>query len=369
MKKAFILIFVFYCAHLFPGVAQQRLDDLLPVRGFAIAAPQADEVSQFVKFINEELASRKVNTLLLRVDYNYQFTSYPELRDSVALSNADVKKLVAACKQHNIRIIPQINLLGHQSWANTTLNLLRVYPEFDETPHVKMPEKYVWPNEDGLYCKSYCPLHPNVHDVVFALMDEICDVFEADAFHAGMDEVFYIGDDKCPRCAGLNKADLFAGEVTKIRNHLALNNRELWIWGDRLIDGKTTGIGLWEGSYNNTHQAIDRIPKDIVICDWHYERPDQTAVYFAMKGFRVVTCPWRKPNVALVQLNDMLRYREHATPEMKARYYGMMQTVWSGADIFLKGFKDKVKDENGGIETPWHTFTVLYDQMMGLEKE
>ena len=118
-----------------------------------------------------------------------------------------------------------------------------------------------------------------------------------------------------------------------------------------------------------THRAIDMIPKDVLICDWHYERPDQTAVYFAMKGFRVVTCPWRKPNVALVQLNDMLRYREHATPEMKARYYGMMQTVWSGADIFLKGFKDKVKDENGGIETPWHTFTVLYDQMMGLEKE
>lgn len=369
MKKAFILVFVFCCAQFFSGVAQQRLDDLLPVRGFAIAAPQTDEVPQFVTFINEELAVRKVNTLILRVDYNYQFTSHPELQDAVALSKADVKKIVAACKKNNIRIIPQINLLGHQSWANTTLNLLRVYPEFDETPHVKMPEKYEWPNEDGLYCKSYCPLHPDVHKVVFALMDEICDVFEADAFHAGMDEVFYIGDDKCPRCAGLNKADLFAGEVTKIRNRLALNNRELWIWGDRLIDGKTTGIGLWEGSYNNTHQAIDLIPKDIVICDWHYERPDQTAVYFAMKGFRVITCPWRKPDVALVQLNDMLRYREYATPEMKERYYGMMQTVWSGADVFLKGFKSKAKDEKGGTETPWHTFTTLYDQMMVLEKE
>src|SRR5690606_40003133 len=99
-----------------------------------------------------------------------------------------------------------INLLGHQSWAGSLGNLLKVYPQFDETPHVRMPEEYKWPNPDGLYCKSYCPLHPEVHAVVFALMDEICEVFETDAFHAGMDEVFYIGDDKCPRCGGRDKA-------------------------------------------------------------------------------------------------------------------------------------------------------------------
>ena len=27
--------------------------------------------------------------------------------------------------------------------AGTLYNLLKVYPQFDETPHVKMPEKYV----------------------------------------------------------------------------------------------------------------------------------------------------------------------------------------------------------------------------------
>src|SRR4030042_145752 len=75
--------------------------------------------------------------------------------------------------------------------------------------------------------------------------------------------------------------------------------RQLWIWGDRLMDGKTTGIGEWEGSYNNTHRAVDMIPKDVMICDWHYERPDQTPVYFAMKGLSVVTCPWRMPENAV----------------------------------------------------------------------
>jgi hypothetical protein len=191
----------------------QGIDALVPIRGFCIAAPKPANVDAFVKFIKDELATRQVNTLILRVDWNYQFEKHPELRDSVALSKADVKKIVDVCRANKIRVIPQINLLGHQSWAGKIYALLRVYPQFDETPHVKMPEKYSWPNPDGLYCKSYCPLHPDVHGVVFSLVDEICDAFETNAFHAGMDEVFYIGDDKCPRCGGVDKAVLFAGEV------------------------------------------------------------------------------------------------------------------------------------------------------------
>ena len=95
-----------------------------------------------------------------------------------------LKKIVSVCKKNNIRVIPQINLLGHQSWASRTTNLLRKYPEFDETPYVIMPEKYQWPNADNLYCKSYCPLHPAVHAIIFDLVDEICDVFETDVFYS-----------------------------------------------------------------------------------------------------------------------------------------------------------------------------------------
>lgn len=331
--------------------AQNDLDEKLPVRGFSINAPSKEKINIFIKLINEVLAPQHVNTLLLRVDYNYEYESHPELRDENPLSKEDVKKIVNACKQHSIRIVPQINLLGHQSWHSELVGLLRVYPEFDETPHVKLPENYVWPNDDGLYCKSYCPLHPDVHKIVFELIDEITEVFETDAYHAGMDEVFYIGDDKCPRCGGRDKAELFAGEVTHIHNHLALTGKELWIWGDRLIDGKTTGLGIWEASFNNTHRAIDLIPKDVVICDWHYERPDPTAVIFAMKGFRVITCPWRTPEVGIQQLHDLIILRENATPEMKDRYQGMMQTVWmtdipTFLDIYTGAKEDPDKNKS-----------------------
>src|SRR5215831_9038915 len=61
---------------------QGKLDANLPIRGFAIAAPLPFFVDSFALFIENELAPRNVNVLILRVDYNYQYKTHPELRDS-----------------------------------------------------------------------------------------------------------------------------------------------------------------------------------------------------------------------------------------------------------------------------------------------
>jgi len=126
--------------------AQNEAEPLFQVKGFCISVPSPDQLDRFVTFINEELAPRGVNTLLLLVDYNYEYQSYPQLRTPDALSEAQVKKIVKVCRDNKIRIIPQINLLGHQSWGNKLNPLLTHFPEFDETSHIKMPEKHVWPN-------------------------------------------------------------------------------------------------------------------------------------------------------------------------------------------------------------------------------
>lgn len=330
MKKILLTILLFAIAF-----TQAYTADRPPVVGLCIAAPRQQGLDQFLTFMEKELAPGGINTLVLRVDFNYEFESYPNLRDEGALTEKQVKKMVRLAKKSGIRLIPQINLLGHQSWASNMGNLLEAYPDFDENPSVQLPEDYKWPNEDGLYCKSYCPLHPEVHEVVFALVDEIMEVFEADAFHAGMDEVFYIGEDECPRCSEKDHSELFAGEVNLIRDHLAESGRELWIWGDRLIDGKTSGLGLWEASENDTHRSIYMINKDVVICDWHYERADPTAALFALNGFRVITCPYRNRDVTRAQLEMMESFRLSSVDRVMDRYFGFMQTVWSPASRFL----------------------------------
>lgn len=365
LAKSFLCLLVAAAS----ACAQKSLDEVLPVRGLCIGAPRPAQVETFVSFIAEELAPRSVNTLILRVDFNYQYTSRPELANASGLSQADVKKLVAVCRTNRIRLIPQINLLGHQSWQRTNGKLLQVYPELDETPWVKVPEKYTWPNQDRLYCRSYCPLHPKLHEIVFPIIDELCDVFETDTFHAGMDEVFYIGEAQCPRCGGKDKAELFANEVKLIRDHLKANHRQLWIWGDRLLDGKVTGFGEWEASMNDTARAIDLIPSDVFICDWHYDRAELSCVCFAMKGLNVVSCPWNNPKTAIRQLEDMVRFREQVSPAMKSHFQGILQTVWSDPGAFLRDFDGQRQnaDYKKDQKTAARCFIELYEEIQKLK--
>ncbi len=150
-----------------------------------------------------------------------------------------------------------------------------------------------------------------------------------------MDEVFIIADKDCPRCSGKDPADLFAVEVTGLHNHLAPKGVTMWMWGDRLIDGPAMGIHKWEASHNGTAPAIDRVAKDIVICDWHYDNSPATPEMFASKGFRVLSCPWRTPSVALEHVKRQEAIRATERPGYAENALGILQTVWSGRDEFI----------------------------------
>lgn len=64
-----------------------------------------------------------------------------------------------------------------------------------------------------------------------------------------------------------------------------------------------------------------------------------------MKGFDVATCPWRKPEVALKQLDDMKRFRQQSGSQMSNRFQGIIETVWSGADRFLESYYKPETDQ------------------------
>ncbi len=372
MARNLIVLFLSLSLFIFHTAMDTAPKDPVPVRGFCIAVPSYDRVDQFVSFIEKELVPRKVNTLILRIDYNYRYKSHPELvslrkrsndtTQSVALTQEEMKKIVNVCKKHKITLVPQFNLLGHQSWSNELHLLLVRYPQFDETPWVKIPAEYKWPNDDKLYCKSYCPLHPDVHKVVFEVVDEIMEVCETKQFHAGMDEVFYIGEDKCPRCGGKDRSILFADEVNKIAAHVEAKGGRLWIWGDRMLDGKMTRLGMWEASENDTHRSMGLVKKTVVINAWHYESAALTPLSFAANGYDVMMCPWNKPEVVKLQVKDYFTFQKALKPEVAKKYRGFIQTVWSGADSFMDAYYKPVAEQGrqaGVVES----FNTLFEQI------
>ena len=269
------------------------------------------------------LADLGINVIVTEINYGFEYQSHPELRTPNPCTKEQIGKLVAACREHHVRLIPQFQCLGHQSWSRRTAPLLTKYPQFDETPGL-------YPENKDIYCRSWCPLHPEVNTVVFSLMDELLDAFRADALHVGMDEVFLIGEDACPRCKGKDKAELFAKAVNDYHKHLVDEKHvEMLMWGDRLIDSTKLKFGKWEGSQNGTAGAVDLVPKDIIICDWHYEkRPAYESVpMFLEKGFRVWPASWKKPEAAQAFVDYSLAHRDNP------RMLGHLNTTWGAVPI------------------------------------
>lgn len=302
-----------------------------PLRGFHLRFGSHEEVDALKRVITGALAPMGVNTLILECNTSFVFTSHPEVSGGT-LTAQDVQGLTALCREHGIRLIPLFECLGHQGWGGASNSLLRAHPEFDESPHV--PQSATWPE---IYCRSWCPKHPEVLPLIFDLLDELLEAFEADALHVGLDEVFTLADDACPRCRGEDRAELFATTTRALHDHVVgQRGKEMLMWADRLVDAKGLGYDLWEGDTFGTYRALDKIPTDIILCDWHYERRSAypSIKVFLERGFTVWPCSWRNPEAAL----DFLNAAKHDASSLHAeqRLPGMLVTGWNATGRTLR---------------------------------
>jgi hypothetical protein len=266
-----------------------------------------------------ELAARGVNILVLEVNYAFEFRSHPELRLSEkVITRRGARRFVQACRRHKISVIPQFQSLGHQSWAKDTWPLLTKHPELDLTPGA-------FPVNEGLYCREWDPMNPRVYQIVFALIDEIMDAFDADAVHVGMDEVFLIGNAASPSTRGKDPAEVYAKAVNDMYGHIVKKRgRTMLMWGDRLIDAARYDYGEWEASKNYTWPAVYLIPRDVIICDWHYEKRDAypSVQMFLDKGFRVLPTSWKDVEASRALIEQTLGLNS-------PRLLGHLFTTWS----------------------------------------
>lgn len=274
------------------GCVSHRVQrDALPfVRGLHVIHFETD---QDLEKLGEQiplLAEQGVNTLFLEVNYAFNYQSHPELRMGESpITREGARRLARICRRNHVRLIPQFQCLGHQSWKEKTFPLLLAYPEFDLTPGA-------YPNNKDIYCREWDPTNPRVHPMIFELIGELIDAFQADAFHVGMDEVFLLGDPNSPTTKGKDPAVLFAKAVKEFHQFLVVEKGvEMYMWGDRLIDGKALNMGSWEAAENGTAPAISMIPKDIVICPWHYELRETypSLDVFLEHGFRILPASWK----------------------------------------------------------------------------
>lgn len=259
-----------------------------PVRGVKLLLPSAVKLDDFKRFI-DLLGYYKYNTVMLEVGGAMEYRRRPEInaawlrycremneypgkthkiqggcgwsKNSIhssnggggVLSQAVVRELADYCRARFMTVIPEVPSLSHSDY------LLLAHPELKERAEDSYPD-------------TYCPSHPETYRLLFDVLDEVIEVFTPEVINIGHDEWYSIA--LCDRCRGRDPADLYADDVRKIHDHLAARRVRTLLWGEKLLDahcldGEPIG-GAKKPGMPATHQAIERVPRDLEILHWYW---------------------------------------------------------------------------------------------------
>ncbi len=273
-------------------------------RAWHLGGPREPELEIYREFI-DFLALLKYNTICLEVNDRLQYETHPEIARDDAPSKQQIRDLVEYARERHFRIFPQLATFAHFGYV------LR----HEEWRHLAEAEETTQGHR-SLF--NYCPSHPETYPLVFDLMDELIEVFGSDYFHIGHDEATFDDIGTCPRCRGKDPAELFVGDIVRLHDHLAEREIRTLMWGDMFLPSHN---GLKYG----TAALTDELPKDILICDWHYSAGhdfDATLSYWEEHGFEPLGCPWYQPGnvwgfARAVHEHDVV---------------GLMGTTWSSVE-------------------------------------
>ena len=148
-------------------------------------------------------------------------------------SHSQIKKLIAYAKELNIDVQPEIDLPGHIS------ALTAAFPDISCSG-----ESHSVPTTFGNFAGALCVGSDKAWEVIFALLDEICEVFDSKYVHIGGD-VFDFSDWKtCPSCKKVAEENGIADEhgllafaLNKIIDHLDKKGKIAVVRTSEYIDG------------------------------------------------------------------------------------------------------------------------------------
>ncbi len=285
------------------------------VRGVHMYLPPADGIREFCRII-DALAHLKYNTLILEIGGGMEYKRHPEINDAwrkfcrearsyqggprgVQSSQADwknsthvelagggvltqeqMKEIAAYVRGRGMQLIPEIQALSHSYY------LTLAHREIAERPYEPFPD-------------TYCPSNEDSYRLYFDVADEIHEVIGYDKVSIGHDEVRILG--YCPRCRGKSGHELLAQEICRLHEHYKAMGVEVWMWGEKLQDftafnGKRSGGQALDMTDRfgrrwllpPTYEAIDKVPRDIVMLDWYHSQGNFTEEKFLNRGIKEI---------------------------------------------------------------------------------
>jgi hypothetical protein len=257
-----------------------------PVRALHLVANNmtVDDARRLI----DKAEEAKFNTIILGLPWRsgVRLRSTPWIiAGSKTWSRDDLLAVVNYARKKNMEIVPQLPLLTHQE--------LFLAPNFPELMFNH---------------KTYDPRKVDVYRYIFPVIDELIDLIRPRAVHIGHDEVlgWRPGKNWLKQGEKLLPPELFVEDVVHLHTYLKNKGIETWMWGDMLvspaefpsmISKELHGIAPGYGK-----QLRDKLPREMVICDWHYsgESADFPSLStLKREGFRVFGVTWRERNTTI----------------------------------------------------------------------
>lgn len=307
MRKYLFVIALLVCCNI-SGLANSTLaassPNAQPVRAVhfvlrGVAVEDAKHMADLAK-------ASGFNTLIISLADAVKFGTFPGKPLKNALSPAEFMSVVQHARLQGLAVIPEVKLLTHQ-------------------------EKFFGDSRPNLMFNTvtYDPRKSEIYDLIFPYLNEIIKLMQPSAIHIGHDEVVGWNKkhfEKVTRPGELIlPADLFLEDVNRLHAFLKKKGVNTWMWGDMLIAPdefpQMLSKHLHGGIPGYGRELRRKLPKDIVIADWHYF-DDQVAfpslATFKSDGFQVLGSTWKKFDTT----KNFSRYAS------KNSANGMIATTW-----------------------------------------
>lgn len=262
-------------------------------------------------------ASVKINHLELYIEgFSFGYPSYKELwQETNCLTAEEFKQFGDYCRERFIELVPHQNSLGHMApWLS------------------KEPFKALAEASDGLEVMGmrFPPTTLDAADkrsfeLIKKMTDDLSAAFKARFFHVGLDEAFEFGK-------GKNK------EIVKERGASAIILPYIKALASFLRERGFSMI-MWDDFLIKYPELIRRIPDDIFVFDWGYDREfpvEKRAEFLKNSGLKFCLCPGTSSWSSFTGLTDNMLENIKRTGKAAYDYgaAGIMVTDWGDMNHF-----------------------------------
>lgn len=223
------------------------------IRAIQLDLARQMETLEFIKQFVDFIAEHHFNTLVLYLEARIKTDSFPFPSEKEAYTKDEIREIVAYCTKKGIDVIPVIGTLGHAE-------LFLQYEEMEKLAELRGGIK----GRFSEFRDMFCPSLPETYQFLEMYLSEVSQLFPSKFFHIGCDESWDIGFCSICKTAPGGESALFKQHLLKTHN--IVKNK----LGKRVM--------MWDDLFEIYQDVLQDIPKDIVMCTWHYDLINETPV-------------------------------------------------------------------------------------------